>query len=364
MNHAASDIEDQRYMRRALALAAAAPAAVSPNPGVGALVVAGGRVIGEGATQIDGGPHAEVLALRSVAPADRALLPEATVYVTLEPCSIYGRTPPCSTLLAESRVARVVVGCLDFTAGVCGRGLEELRLAGVTVRVGVEQDRAFFTHRHRHVYVRERRPYVILKQAVTADGVVGLEGERLRITGPAANRESHAWRADVDAILVGVGTVNADDPSLTVRHAEGASPLRVILDPDGRAAPASNVFTDGHPTLHVTCTPAKRTQTRDGVHTLHVHRATLLPALMRHLHEARIGRLLVEGGPTTLRRFVDAGYYDEWREWRSPGLAAGGPRRSFAAATSPVPLSRAGAYGPDVLMRGYATDRIWSLKSP
>lgn len=323
---------DELYLAYALRLAASAGPEVSPNPAVGAVVVRDGRIIGEGVTSYDGGPHAEVEAMRSVAAPE--LLRGATVYVSLEPCSIYGRTPPCCDALAAAAVGRVVVGCIDFTAGVCGRGLERLRLAGTDVRLGVCQAAAFEQARARRVVVTRNRPYVILKQAVTDEGLVGVRGGRLTVTAPPADVISHTWRAGVDAILVGATTVAADDPALTVRHAPARRPpLRVVLDPRGRTDPRARVFAGEAPTAWAidrgVATPS---ETVPGATVLALDPADRLGSLLRGLHERRIGRLLVEGGPQTLRSFVAADSWDEYREWRGAPAAIGAAHEPVYAA--------------------------------
>lgn len=313
-------------MARAVSLALTAGSEVSPNPAVGAVLVAGGRIIGEGVTAADGGPHAEVRAVRAVAVADRELLAGATAYVTLEPCSVHGRTPPCCDMLVRERLGRVVVGCVDFTPGVCGRGLERLRLGGVEVSVGCLQEACFELSRYRQATTRARRPYVILKQARDARGTVGDRAGQVAITGPAANVVSHRWRASVDVIVVGATTVAVDDPSLTVRHVGGgAQPARLVFDPRGRCSPAAAAFDERAPSLWaVDANRLPGVAVPEHVRTIPLVPGARVASLLASLQAHRYGRVLVEGGPTTLRGFVDAGAWDEYREWASSKVALSG----------------------------------------
>ena len=354
---------DQQFMRYAIEQANTCGREVSPNPPVGAVLVAGGRVIGEGHTQADGGAHAEVMAVRSVAEADRGLVRGATLYVTLEPCSIHGRTPPCAPMLAREGVARVVVAEIDVTPGVCGRGLEILRTAGIAVTVGVGQREAQSVNRFRRVFAQRGRPYVILKQARSADGFVGRRGRRVAITSPAANAVSHSWRAEVDAILVGAGTVAADDPSLTARLAAGSSPLPIVFDPGARAPRQSRLLTDPpagrtlwatqSESLHAALTsdPDTRVEhlllTRDAV-----------GSLLSQLAARRIGRLLVEGGPATLRRFVAARAYDEFRQWESSAPLAPDGRAEESGHAPGTPIPAISPVGLLAERRRAGTDRL------
>ncbi len=329
-------LDHERFLGRALQLAALGGGAVSPNPLVGAVIVsADGRILGEGYHPHDGGPHAEVQAFRNVAPRDESLLRQATIYVSLEPCSIHGRTPPCADLIVRKGVPRAVVGCIDFTPGVCGRGLQRLREAGVAVRLGVLQAKAFQAARFRHATVRNARPYVILKQALSADGSVGRRGARVPITGPLANRISHAWRARVDAIAVGAGTVVADDPSLTTRLSPGSSPHRVVIDLRGDLElDRARLAGAGEGLLHFEPDAS---------------RVPWVEQLLALLQERRVGKLLVEGGPRTLAAFVEAGAWDEYREWRSPTPLPAGVREPVAGYSVGGHLVSEDRYGDDAL---------------
>jgi diaminohydroxyphosphoribosylaminopyrimidine deaminase/5-amino-6-(5-phosphoribosylamino)uracil reductase len=236
-------------MKRCLALARQGAGLVSPNPMVGAVLVApDGRVLGEGAHRSYGGPHAEARALQSAEQQHGPdALRDATLYVNLEPCSHHGKTPPCTDLILEKGIPRVVVGTVDPFPRAQGRGIRQLREQGVDVEVGVgehacrRRNEAFFHH------VETGRPLVTLKIAQTLDGRIATRtGDSQWITGEAARTLVHRWRAELDGVLVGTGTVESDDPRLTVRHVDGPQPLRLVLDREGTLSPDRTLFTDSH----------------------------------------------------------------------------------------------------------------------
>ena len=231
--------DDTIYMRRALQQAQKGRGRVSPNPLVGALIVRQGRVVGEGAHLHLGGPHAEVHALEQAGDQARG----ADLYVTLEPCSHQGRTPPCSTALINAGIKRVVCALEDPDSRVHGTGLKQLREAGLKVEVGLLGDEA---ERQNAAYLKHRqtgRPLVILKLAQTLDGQIATRtGDSRWITGPRARKYAHRWRSWVDGVLVGAATVAADDPQLTVRHVKGRNPRPLVVDGRLRVSPRARVF--------------------------------------------------------------------------------------------------------------------------
>jgi diaminohydroxyphosphoribosylaminopyrimidine deaminase / 5-amino-6-(5-phosphoribosylamino)uracil reductase len=287
--------DDHRHMLRAVELAAGVRTTTSPNPWVGCVLVTAAGVAYEGATRPPGGPHAEAVALAAAADAG-ADTRGATAYVTLEPCSHRGRTPPCADALVDAGVGRVVVGLGDPDPQVDGRGLERLRAAGIEVTEGVaadvvaEQLAPFVTHR------TTGRPYVVLKLAASLDGrTAAPDGTSRWITGEAARADAHRLRAESDAVLVGAGTVRADDPALTVRHVEGRDPLRVVL---GTAPSGARV----HPALEV--------------------RGDLGP-ILDDLGARGVLQVLVEGGATVAGDFHRAGLVDAYVLYLAPALFGG-----------------------------------------
>ena len=268
--------EDERYMRRCLQLAANGLCRTAPNPMVGAVLVCDGRIIGEGYHVRCGQAHAEVNAIRSV--KDPALLTRATLYVSLEPCAHYGKTPPCADLIVEKGIPRIVVGCQDPFARVAGRG----------------------------------RPYITLKWAESADGYLDLNrtaGAPVRLSNDLTAMLVHKKRAEHSAILVGTRTALLDNPSLTVRHWYGPSPVRVVIDRRGVLPATLRLFDGQAPTLVVT---EEDCQPRPGVEYFRADfRMPLLPQLLDELHRRNLQSLLVEGGGATLRTFIEAGLWDE-----------------------------------------------------
>ena len=277
--------DDERYMRRCIQLAAGGQQNAKPNPMVGAVIVsADGRIIGEGYHVHCGEGHAEVNAFASVRSEDESLLGESTIYVSLEPCSHYGKTPPCADLIIKKGVRRVVVGCIDEFAEVLGRGIRKLREAGIEVEVGVLEEECRELNRRFFTFHREQRPYIILKWAQTANGFIDNQLEALQISSEFTRMLSHKLRAEEDAILVGRVTDEREHPQLTVRDWTGENPKRLIID--------------------------------------HAH-----PLNLASLHAHGVQSLIVEGGAKTLQSFIDDDLWDEVRvETNLTLTVAGGTR--------------------------------------
>lgn len=306
--------EDELFMRRCFDLASLGQGRVSPNPMVGAVLVHEGRVIGEGYHQFYGGAHAEVNAVASVPVADRPLIARSTLYVSLEPCCFFGKTPPCTNLIIEERIPRVVISCLDDTPEVAGKGVAQLQAAGVQVVSGVLEKEGRQFVRPRSVFVLKKRPYVILKFARTRDGYMGLPDRQVWISNLHTQRLVHKWRSEVDAVLVGTQTARLDNPQLTNRWYFGKSPLRIVLDRNGSLPASLRVF-DGHaPTLLVTEPESSLPAPIPNVDFLPLpFDQSLLLNLLHELARRGIGILLVEGGQKLLQHFLDQGLWDEAR---------------------------------------------------
>ena len=272
---------DEKYMRRCLQLAENGRQNAKPNPMVGAVIVVDGRIIGEGYHVRCGQGHAEVNAFASVSLENDKLLHEATMYVSLEPCSHYGKTPPCADLIIKKGVKRVVVGCIDEFAEVQGRGIQKLRDAGIEVTVGVLEEECKALNRRFFTFHRLSRPYIILKWAQTANGFIDDNGKALAISTPFTRMLSHKLRAEEDAILVGRVTNEREHPQLTVRHWDGPNPKRLVID--------------------------------------HQH-----PLNLEVLHAHRIQSLIVEGGRKTLDSFLEKGLWDEIRVETNLALTVNG----------------------------------------
>ncbi|MEZ0542841.1 bifunctional diaminohydroxyphosphoribosylaminopyrimidine deaminase/5-amino-6-(5-phosphoribosylamino)uracil reductase RibD [Fibrella arboris] len=321
---------DPLFMRRALELAQHGRGTVSPNPMVGCVIVHDrgskptGRIVSEGWHQQYGGPHAEVNAIRAVSPEDDGLLPESTAYVTLEPCSHYGKTPPCADLLIAKKVGRVVCCNDDPNPLVSGQGFAKLRAAGVDVITGLLAEEGRRLNARFFTFFEQKRPYIILKWAETADGFIGGAGATpVAISGPLAGRLVHRWRSEEDAILVGTTTARSDNPRLNVRHWPGSSPVRIVLD-RALALPAHlNLFDGAQPTRvyydRADIVPKSRVN-------LTYAQASSLPVMLTDLHQQRMQSVLVEGGAQTLTSFLEAELWDEIRLFRSAASLHAGVR--------------------------------------
>jgi len=347
-------------MRVALEEARRALGRTSPNPAVGAVVVKGGRVIAGGHHARAGRPHAEVVALRRAGARARG----ADLYTTLEPCDHQGRTPPCSVAILEAGIRRVLVGSLDPNPLVDGRGIARLRRSGVEVVEGVLADECDRLNEAWLVYIREGRPFVTLKAAVTLDGRLATRsGDSRWVTGEAARQWVHRLRDRVDAILVGSGTARADDPRLTTRlpGGRGRDPLRVVLSTGLDLPGGLALLRGGPPTLVVHA--SRRTRTfGPRVETLRVKRGpggVSLPDLLAHLAARGVVHLLVEGGARIHASFLRAGLVDRMAVLVAPKLA-GSDGVPLAAMRGPERMAGALALegveveplGPDVLVTG------------
>lgn len=329
--------KDEKYMTRCIQLARNGFCNAAPNPMVGAVIVHNDTIIGEGYHIRCGEAHAEVNAIRSVKRPE--LLPESTIYVSLEPCSHYGKTPPCADLIVEKRIPRVVVGCRDPFELVAGRGIEKLRQAGVDVTVGVLEEECRQLIRRFITFHIEKRPYITLKWAESADGFIDrkrTEGQPVLLSNAFTRMLAHKRRAEHNAIFVGQRTAWLDDPSLTTRDWYGKNPIRLVTDKDLRL-PAHLQLLDGTiPTIVFTQhAPATGKQ-----HTEYLslnYSQDILPQIMECLYQRKVQSLLVEGGSMLLQAFIDMGLWDEAYIEKSPirltdGVPAPSIRQAFFVA--------------------------------
>ena len=299
---------DEMYMRRCLQLAKNGRLLAKPNPMVGAVIVSSeGNIIGEGYHVQYGEGHAEVNAFRSVRPKDEHLLCEATIYVSLEPCSHYGKTPPCADLIVRKGIRRMVCGCVDPFSAVQGRGIEHIRKAGIDVTVGVLEHECLMLNREFIVRNTQNRPYILLKWAQTANGFIGyshITSDRkatLQISNAVTKMLVHKLRAEYDAILVGRNTEELEHPRLTVREWNGKNPQKIVLSSTYK----NNAFVDE--VLYV-----------NSLHQL------IDTNNQRNNTEQKICSLIVEGGAHTLQSFIDAGLWDEIRIETAPFTISNG----------------------------------------
>ena len=324
------------YMQRCLELAALGAGRVSPNPMVGAVIVHDGRIIGEGYHQKYGEAHAEVNAVNMVIAkyinhAD--LLKQSTIYVSLEPCAHYGKTPPCADMIIKHQIPNVVVGCRDPFAQVDGKGIEKLQAAGIEVTVGVLAKECQWLNRRFFTRVQKQRPYIILKWAQTADGFFApADGSQHWITGPESRKLVHQWRAEEDAILVGKNTVLADNPQLNVRYAEGKSPKRVVIDRRLELNEQLNVFDQSVETL-IFNEIKTDIDGKNKYIALEDFDRFVPQYILFQLYLQDIQSVIIEGGAYTLKAFIDAGLWDEARIFTGASLLEAGIKAPAVAGT-------------------------------
>jgi diaminohydroxyphosphoribosylaminopyrimidine deaminase/5-amino-6-(5-phosphoribosylamino)uracil reductase len=331
-------IFSETYMRRCIELARLGAGSVAPNPMVGAVLVHQGRIIGEGFHRRYGQAHAEVNCINAVAEKDRHLLSQSTLYVSLEPCAHFGKTPPCADLVIEKDIPRVVIGCRDPFAQVNGRGIERLEVAGVEVTTGVLEKECTSLNKRFFTFHTQLRPYIILKWAQTVNGVMGSEDHsRLLITNHLSNRLVHRWRSEEAAILVGANTALYDNPELTNRLWSGTSPVRLVIDPDLRLPGSLKLF-EG-PVKTVVFNTVKQEEKNNLLYYRLAKEMNLIPQVLQTLYDMNIQSVLVEGGQRLLQSFIDTHSWDEARVItntvlqsakgiRSPGLPQHTPVQS------------------------------------
>lgn len=306
--------QDERYMRRALDLAALGQGNVSPNPMVGCVIVHQDRIIGEGYHMAYGGPHAEPNAIHAV--KDSSLLSESTVYVTLEPCSHWGKTPPCADLLIEKNIKKVVIAAVDSNPLVGGKGIKKLQEAGIEVIQGVlekealEQNRRFFT------FINQKRPYVILKWAETQDGFVARENfDSKWISNPYSRQLVHKWRSEEDAIMVGTLTAKYDNPKLNVREWTGKNPIRVIIDRNLSLEKTLHLFDKSQPTL---CYNQIESRSESNLDHVALNEGFDMEDVFKDLLGRKIQSIFIEGGARILNNLISKNLWDEARVFTGP----------------------------------------------
>jgi len=299
---------EEQYMQRCLQLAAMGAGKVAPNPMVGAVLVYKDRIIGEGYHQKYGEAHAEVNCINSVSEADKKFIGESTLYVSLEPCAHFGKTPPCADLIIKNKIPHVVIGCSDSFEAVAGKGIERIKAAGANVTVGIlekecrELNKRFFT------FHEKQRPYIILKWAQSDNGKIG-GAERLFISNEFTNRLVHQRRAEEASILVGTNTALKDDPALTTRLWPGNNPIRLVIDMDLKL-PASLQLFDG--TVKTIVFNSHRQDDRGMVCYYQIEKGkTILTQILKVLYNLQIQSVIVEGGTILLQSFIDENLWDE-----------------------------------------------------
>ena len=289
-----------------------------PNPMVGAVVVCDNKIIGEGYTSPNGSHHAEVNAIDSV--KDKSLLNKSTLYVTLEPCSHYGKTPPCSDLIIKYKIPEVIIGCIDDNPEVAGKGIARLEASGCRVTVGVLEAECKLHHKRFFTFHNKKRPYIILKWAETSDGFIAPaikdEKKPVWITNTCSRRLVHKWRTEEQAILVGTNTVLADNPSLTARDWTGENPIRVVLDKGLKLNSAFNVFNNEAETVVISEKLENKSRNLGNWNLEYINwnlKQDIAKQICDVLYHRNINSIIIEGGSKTLQTFIDEDLWDEAR---------------------------------------------------
>lgn len=307
--------EQNLFMSRCLQLASHGLGYVAPNPMVGSVIVHEGKIIGEGYHQEFGSSHAEVNAINSV--MDKSLLAKSILYVNLEPCSHQGKTPPCSSLIIDYKIPKVVIGMIDPFAKVNGNGIKQLDDAGIDVIVGIHEEECKQLNKRFITHQQKKRPYLILKWAQSADGFIGDENKEVIISNALSKIYSHKWRSEEAAILIGSTTAKVDNPQLNVRENEGPNPTRILIDNNGNLPANLHLFDGSQATFVVSYNSAV---IYPNTKIILVNQESFIEDALKKLAHEGIQSIIIEGGRKTLQSFIDANYWDEARVFQSENL--------------------------------------------
>jgi diaminohydroxyphosphoribosylaminopyrimidine deaminase/5-amino-6-(5-phosphoribosylamino)uracil reductase len=305
---------DKKYMIMCLQLAKQGLGKVSPNPMVGCVIINNGEVIGQGYHEYFGGPHAEVNAITNI--QDQSLLSGSTLYVNLEPCSHYGKTPPCADLIIKHKISKVVIGCIDTYHEVCGNGIKKLRDAGIEVVLGVQEGKAQELNKRFFTFHSKKRPFVILKWAETKDGFLDIDRETTEnidnwITLLDAKILVHHWRAEEQSIMVGTNTALNDNPKLTVREVDGKNPIRIVLDMSLRLPQNLNLFDKTVSTLVFN---SQKNEKSDNLELIKIDSdKNIINEILEILFLRGIQSVIIEGGAKLINTFIEQNLWDEAR---------------------------------------------------
>ncbi|MDC0201821.1 bifunctional diaminohydroxyphosphoribosylaminopyrimidine deaminase/5-amino-6-(5-phosphoribosylamino)uracil reductase RibD [Flavobacteriales bacterium] len=301
---------EEFFLNKCIEIARLGIGNVSPNPMVGSVIVHNGEIIGEGYHKSYGSNHAEVNAINNV--KDKSILSKCTLYVNLEPCSHFGKTPPCSDLIIKHKISKVVIGCVDTYSEVNGKGIEKMRNAGIDVIVGImekdskELNKRFFT------FHEKKRPYIILKWAESKDGFIALKDQKepFWMTSKESKKLVHKWRAEEDAILIGRITAEKDNPSLTVREIEGENPIRIVIDKDLKLSENLNLFNSESETIIFNKMKSDNSSENNYIK---INFNNMINSILKELYKQKNQSVIVEGGTTTLQSFIEENIWDEAR---------------------------------------------------
>lgn len=299
-------MQDEFYIKRCIELANKALGKTYPNPLVGSVIVHNDQIIGEGYHHKAGENHAEINAINSV--KDSSLIPESTIYVSLEPCAHYGRTPPCALKIKELGFKKVVIGAMDSHDKVNGKGKKIIQDAGIEVFSGILEKECTELNKRFFTYHEKKRPYIILKWAQSGDGFMDKDFKPVSISNPLVNQFVHNLRADEHAILVGTQTALNDNPALTVRNVEGINPVRILIDFDLKVPQDFNTYNEDAKTLVIN---AVKDEEKGNIRFIKINKENPLHELMHVLYKEQIQSVIIEGGRFTLQQFIDENLWDE-----------------------------------------------------
>jgi len=306
---------DELYIKRCIELAQKALGKTYPNPLVGSVIVHEGKIIGEGYHHKAGENHAEINAINSV--ENKALIPESIIYVSLEPCAHFGKTPPCALKIKELGFKKVVIGAMDSHDKVNGKGKKIIQDAGIEVVSGILEKECIELNKRFFTYHEKKRPYIILKWAESGDGFLDKDFQPISISNSLVNQFVHHLRADEHAILVGTQTALNDNPSLTVRNAEGINPIRILIDPDLKVPENFKIYNNEAPTLVMN---TKKEATENHIKFIKIKKENFLNSLTDALYKEQVQSVIIEGGSYTLQQFINDGLWDEAIVIRNEGL--------------------------------------------
>ncbi|MFC3160751.1 bifunctional diaminohydroxyphosphoribosylaminopyrimidine deaminase/5-amino-6-(5-phosphoribosylamino)uracil reductase RibD [Chryseobacterium arachidis] len=299
-------MQDEFYIKRCIELAQKAIGKTYPNPLVGSVIVHNGKIIGEGYHHKAGEPHAEINAINSV--KDKSLIPESMIYVSLEPCAHYGKTPPCALKIKELGFKKVVIGAMDSHDKVNGKGKKIIQDAGIEAVSGVLEEECIELNKRFFTYHEKKRPYIILKWAESGDGFLDKDFKPTSISNSLVNQFVHQLRADEHAILIGTQTALNDNPSLTVRNVIGENPVRILIDFDLKVPQDFSIFNKEAKTIVIN---SVKEEVKDNIHFIKINKENLLQDLMEALYKEQIQSVIIEGGRFTLQQFIDGNLWDE-----------------------------------------------------
>lgn len=300
----------EKYLERCLEIARMGLGNVAPNPMVGCVIVHNDTIIGEGFHQKYGEAHAEVNAIRSV--KEQKLLEQSVLYVNLEPCSHYGKTPPCADLILQHKIPEVVIGCMDNHAKVSGKGIKKLKENGCRVITGVLEKESRDLNKRFFTFHEKKRPYVILKWARTLDGFIApQEAVRTQVSGSLSRFIVHKWRSEEQAIMVGTNTAMTDNPRLNVREWSGKNPVRIVIDKTLRLPETLHLFDNSQPS--VVFTAENRSPAKSPAYRVIDFNRNIIPLILSELHRQEIQSVMVEGGARLIKSFIASGLWDEAR---------------------------------------------------